>query len=149
MVGVGDEQPFGVLVRQELAREGERALQLQLLLPFQPEGQGSTVHQASLVEVADYLTDQVVECVRGDLPLVLPNDLPLGIDEHQGGPRLDGVALPYFKVPVVDDRVLDLVAEDSLAHVGGGLLGGELGRMDADNHQLRRVLLLQFPQLRK
>ena len=147
MVGVGDEQLAGVLIRQELARKGEGALQL--LVPFQPEGQGSSVHQASLVEVADHLTDQVVECVRGDLPLVLPDDLPLGVDEHQGGPRPDGVPLPHLEVAVVDDRVLDIVAEDSLAHVGGGLLGGELGRMDADDHQLRRVLLLQFPQLRK
>ena len=134
-------------VRQELAGEGQRALQLLLALTL--EAQGSTVYQPLAVEVADNLAYEPVEGVEGDFALVLSYNLALGVDEHERRPGPDRVALPHLEIGVVDDGVVYLIAEDRLTHVGSGFLGVELGRVHADDGQLGRVLLLQFPQLRK
>ena len=50
-------------------------------------------------------------------------------------------------VGVVDDRMLDLVAQDRLADALGVLLVLELGRVDADDDQLVGVLLLELGQV--
>ena len=61
--------------------------------------------------------------------------------------RSDVVGLPDVLVGVVDHRMGDLVAEDGLADAGGFLLVVELGRVDADDHQLVGIFLLQLGQV--
>ena len=72
-------------------------------------------------------------------PLPPHDDLPFGIDQHAASasywtPNLFQIVM----VGVVDHRVLDLVPQDRFADVLGVLLALELGRVDADHHQLVR-----------
>ena len=52
------------------------------------------------------------------------------------------VLLPHLELGVVDHRVAQLVPLHRLAQVVPLLLVGELGRVDADDHQLAGVLVL-------
>ena len=77
---------------------------------------------------------------RADVP-------PVGVDQHQGRPAIDAEPVPDDHVGVVDDRVLDPVLGHLAADVLGVLLGVELGGVDADDHQLVLVLLLELGQV--
>jgi hypothetical protein len=44
--------------------------------------------------------------------------------------------------------MVDTVTDDGGANVVGDLLGGELGRMDANNHHFVGILLTELTQLR-
>ena len=65
------------------------------------------------------------------------------IDQHEAGPRTHGVFLPNTHFGVIHDRMLDAVAQDRLANPSGVLLGIELSRMYADDHEFLSVLLLK------
>src|ERR671914_2378617 len=80
---------------------------------------------------------------------MLADDFALRVDEHQGGPSPAGVLLPDPKFGVVDHQVLQLVPLYGLVQALLFLFVGELGRVNADNHQLVGVFFLYFPQLRK
>ena len=56
--------------------------------------------------------------------------------------------IPDDAIFIVDDRVLDLIAQDGLAYVVGLFFGRELRRMHADDDQFVRVFLFELLQLR-
>ena len=71
------------------------------------------------------------------------------IDEHQRRPRTNAVLLPDLEVAVVDDGMVDLVAQNGSTQVLGLLLSREFGGVDAHDCEFTSVLFFQFPQLRK
>ena len=145
VVSVGDEQVPTGPVCQHLAGKRQRPARLTL----RGEPHRSAVDEAIAVELRHHAAEQVVEVIVGQFALVLANDLALGVDEHEGWPGPAGILLPDLELGVVDYGVLKLIALHGLVDVGPFLLIGELGRMNADDHQLACILLFQFPQLRK
>ena len=74
--------------------------------------------------------------------------MPAGVNDEQSGPGSHGPTAPDQKIAVIDHGVFDPIPQYDLAQVIGVALVGELGRVDADNHQLVRKFLLQLLQLR-
>ncbi len=93
------------------------------------------------------LRDQGRDGVHVTLAGVLRHDVPLRVDQHQGGPGPGRVGLPGHQVGVVEHGVGHLVA----LHRGGQGVGvglvDELRRVHADHHELLGVLLLQRAEL--
>ena len=117
--------------------------------PFQGNGGRAGIEHPAGFEVLQHPLDQRIELRKRQLPLVLADDAALGVDEDQGWPGATAEALPHLEVTIVDDRMLDPVAQHRLAQVGGFALGGELWRVDPDDDHLVAVLPLDLPQLRK
>ena len=147
VIGVCNEKSAGGPVGQDLSRK--RKGPITLFLALQLELQWPSVYQAPLVELPDHLGKHLVEGFQSDFSLVLSDDLSLGVYEHQRGPGPHPILLPHLEVPVVNDRVLDFVAQYGLADVVSVLFDGELGGVYSDHDQLGGVFLFQFPQLRK
>ncbi len=64
---------------------------------------------------------------------VLQADAALSVDQVLGGPVLVVVGVPRAVFVVLDDGVVDPVLGDRGGDVGGRVLEGELGRVDADD----------------
>ena len=145
VVGVGDEQSVAGAVGQHFAGEGQRGIGNGVGL----EVERPAVNQPLRVKLGNHPAQQVVKSVIGQLALVLADNLAGGVNEHQRWPGAAGVLLPHLELGIVDDGMLELVALGGQQHIVGVLFVGELGRMDADDHQLGGVFFLEFPQLRK
>ena len=77
----------------------------------------------------------------------LAEEVALRVDQDERRPGRALVGVPDLLVGVVDDRVLDLVAQDRLADRLRVLLVLELGRVDADDDELVGILLLELGQV--
>ncbi|MCG3159745.1 MAG: hypothetical protein JMDDDDMK_00762 [Acidobacteria bacterium] len=75
------------------------------------------------------------------------DDFAFRVNQHERRPGFRGVALPDFKIPVVDDRMLDLVAQDRLPNLLRALFVEELRRMHADDHKLIRIFRFELLQV--
>ena len=69
------------------------------------------------------------------------------VDQHDSRPGLHPVSVPDTAVGVVDDRMADFVAEHRFLDALGVFLAVELGRVDADDDELVRILLFQPDQV--
>src|SRR5207249_2898727 len=96
-----------------------------------------------------YPANQRIELLEGQFTLVLADDAALRVDEHQGRPGAAAKLVPDGEVAVVDDRVLDAVAQHGLAKVRCLALRREFGRVDADHDHPVAIFALDAPQLRK
>ena len=115
---------------------------------FAGEGQGATgvlvffqrEMQRGIVEcaLAFGLSDQLINSALQNGPIAfageIPQDIPIRPDHHQRRPGTHGIGTPDAKVAVVDDRMLDLIAQDRLSDVVHFAFVLELGRMHADDH---------------
>ena len=147
MVGVRDEQPIALLVRQHLARELQSARLERLALGLERE----RLSQRPLLRVdLEEAVDGIVQRVAVTLPGNAADDIAFGIDHDDGRPRVYTVRRPDRVVAVDGDGVADVVTEHGVADVPRVLLLVELAGVDADHHQrLVLVLLLQVFQVRK
>src|SRR5262249_6927663 len=110
MIGaVGDEQALGVSVGEDLAGEVDR---LRVLLRLELEVDGRVLQLP--LEVLEQLSDVYIKDVKVSLPGNRAIIVAVGIDEDERGPRADAVGVPDLVVGVVDDRVLEFIAEDRL-----------------------------------
>ena len=75
------------------------------------------------------------------------HDVPLGVYDHQGGPRARRVGVPRAQPGVVEHRVGDLVAVHRRSEGVRVRLVLELGGMHTHGHEHVRVLLLERAQL--
>src|SRR5262249_31604573 len=124
---VGDEESLRGGVSQDLAREEQRTAAV-LAEPGQLEPDRLLVERLPLaVDLAEPRQEPVQFLVVA-LALVEPDGVALRIDQDQGRPRAAcaQVSPPDAHVGVIDDRVVDLVAEDRLADVLAVLLVLEL-----------------------
>src|SRR5690554_3220360 len=135
---VGYEQPATQRVRQHVAREAQWR-------PRRSHGAGvqlewRAVQRAALVEHLHHARDDLVEQVVDALALVPPQDVALGVDEDEAGPRPDAVLAPDVEGGVVHYGLGASVALGDQLDVGGLRLVVELGRMHPDDHQFVLVL---------
>ena len=77
------------------------------------------------------------------------NHIAIAIDDGDCRPRTYGVGSPHSELPVVHDRVLDLVAQGRLANPGRLALRDIFAAMHSDHDQVGRKPLFDLPQLRK
>ena len=103
MPGVGDEESVAGRVGPDLARKAEGAASGRQGVEREP----AAMHQTRRVVLADRFDQQVADRFQRELALVLAPDASGRVDEHQGGPGADGVALPDRVVGVVHDRMVD------------------------------------------
>src|SRR6266850_2069306 len=75
------------------------------------------------------------------------DDVTRRIDQIARRPGVNGIRFPNFKVGVVDNRMLNLVAENDAADILEVFFVFELGRVDADDDQLVRILFLELLQI--
>jgi hypothetical protein len=141
VVRVRDEEAPAALVGQHLAGEGQR--QVANLSAFQGELERTLVERAASARVFDEFADGTVEQVVVALARRLAYDVARRVYEDERRPRAHGVGVPDAEVGVVDDGVFEAVAEDDAAYVLGLLFVLELGRVDADDDELARVLLFE------
>ena len=80
---------------------------------------------------------------------MLADDPALRVDEHQRRPGTAAKLVPHGEVAVVDDRVLDAVAQHRLAKVRRFALRRELGGVDPEHDHPVAIFVLDPPQLRK
>jgi len=107
------------------------------------------VEDPALLEFLQHALHDRIELLEGQLALVLADDPALRVDEHQRRPGAAATLVPNGKVAVVDDGMLDPIAEHGLAQVRRLALRRELGGVDPDHDDAVTVLALDLPQLRK
>ena len=141
VVAVGDEQPVAGGIGQQLAWEPQRG-RLDLLA-FEVERDGCFIERFFGAVIGDQFVDhrfqQLAIPFAGDVAAVLA----FRIDQHERRPGADTELAPDGHLVVVDDGMLDLVAENGIADVGRVFLVVELGRVDADDDDLVGVLLFE------
>ena len=73
----------------------------------------------------------------------------LFVDQHDGWPSPDAVAVPNVKVVILHHRELDTETRGRFLHFGQGFFPGKFRRMDADDGQPGLFeLIMPTPQLR-
>jgi hypothetical protein len=77
------------------------------------------------------------------------HEVALRVDDGQGRPGASGVGLPGDEVRVIEDEVFDLVAFHGLVDGLDGAFELELRRVDADDDEFLRVLLLERDATRR
>ena len=95
--------------------------------------------------------EQPLDHAAKRLPVALAgrhrNDIAVGIDHHQRGPRTDAVLLPRLETGVVEHGMHDPVAGDRALDRGMVELVRELRGVHADDHQPVSESLLEIAQL--
>ena len=145
MVGVRDIER--VVGRQHLAGKFQPARRLLDLLEL--DRGGVRVEDAALLEFLQHAANERIELFEGQLTLVLSDDAALRVDEHQRRPGAAAELVPDGEVPIVDDRMLDAVAQHRLAKIRRVALRRELGGVDPDHDHPVAIFALDLPQLRK
>ena len=152
VIRVGDVNvPVAPLVYRHFAGKGERRRGWTGLRrrTSRPEVEHAAVQPAVGAELVEHAVNDRRQLTGRELALVLPDDLPQGVNEHQRRPGAHAVLLPDGEVVVVDDGMVDSVAAHGLRDGLGRLFLGKLRRVDADDGERVGVTLLQLPQLRK
>ncbi len=107
------------------------------------------VQRALLAIVGERFFEEGIERGKIDFAAAFGHEIAFRIDHAQAGPTVAVVGVPDFVVGVVDDRMLDFVAHNSLANAFGIVLGVELAGMDADHHDVVRIGPFQLFQFRQ
>ena len=144
VIAVGNEQPARGFIGQDLAGKAQRRVGGRMA--FHVEAQRRLVQQLLLPIVGHARADHLVDLLERDLAAGAPDGIAFGINQDHRGPGLHAEQLPQLVVRVVDHRMFDLVALDGRADILRVLLGRELGRMDADDHEVLGPGLLQLVQ---
>ena len=143
VAGVRDEQAIAGAVGDDLAGIEQGAGRSALRLGRE----GRRVELELSLEVRGQLADRLVEEIVMSFAADRPDIGARRVDQHQRRPAIHAETLPYGHVSVVDDRMLDPVFRHLAPDVLGVLLGIELGRVDADHHQLFLIFLLELRQV--
>jgi hypothetical protein len=77
------------------------------------------------------------------------NDSVFWVNEYQCRPCANGILLPEVHISIVDDRMINAVAQDGITHTVCELFLIELRRMYADDSELIREGLFKLTQLRE
>lgn len=145
VAAIGNEQPVARLVGQDLAGKPQRGRLDAIGRQFEPHRR--FVQQAVLAIVGQGSFEDRIDLVGGDLATGPPDRVALRIDQDQRRPGVDAKAFPEDMAGVIDHRVLDPVADDRFGDVLGILFRLELGRVDANHHQVLGVGLFELFQL--
>ena len=141
VVRIGDEKPPPWGIGQDLAGKGKACLRLRFSLQLEP--QRRAIDLVLGVKLGHQAGDDLVERLVYPLARALAHDAARRVDDDQRRPGAHGVGVPHDGIPIVGDRVFQLVAQHDLADVVRVPLVLELGRVDADDDQLAGVLGLQ------
>ena len=120
-------------VSQEAGGEGEGLVGLGHWLRV--AGQRVAVDSVKGVEFFDELLHGLAEWGVDGLACGGADDAVLGVDEDEGGPVADAVAAVHDPVAVVEDGIVDVVAEEGAVQVGVVALGGVFRGVDADEEE--------------
>ncbi|OPY90386.1 MAG: hypothetical protein A4E73_02523 [Syntrophaceae bacterium PtaU1.Bin231] len=143
MSGIGDEEPRRARVGEDLPREEQKRIGR----GFPAERKGAPVDQALRIQRREDFAGQPVEGLEDGLSRKGAHHLAQRIDQHEGRPRGDPVAIPDRKIPVVDHGVPDTAPHERPADGRGFPLGSVLGRVYGDDGEFRGVLVFQPPQV--
>jgi hypothetical protein len=80
---------------------------------------------------------------------VCSNDIAVPVYHNECRPRIHGVRAPDAELPIVDDRMCDVIAQTSFPDAGSIALGDIFATVHTDDRYIARILLLDLPQLRK
>ena len=145
VIRVGDVNvPVAPLVYRHFARKGERRRGWTGLRrrTGRPEVEHAAVEPAVGTELVQHPVNDRRQLTGRELALVLADDLPQGVNEHQRRPGAHAVLLPDGEVVVVDDGMVDGVAAHGLRDGFGRLFLGKLRRVDTDDGKRFGVTLL-------
>ena len=148
VVAVGDEQAVAGFVGQDFARESAAAF-ARLCDCSKSKWSGCSFEHAFLAIVGQRFLHECDRALEIDFAAAFGDEIAFRIDHPQAGPTAAVVSVPDLVVGVVDHRMLDFVAQDGLADVLGVVLGVELGGVDADDHHVVRIRVLELFQLRQ
>jgi hypothetical protein len=85
------------------------------------------LEQVTRVELVKHPTNQRIELGEGQLALVLADQTPLRVEKEERRPGAPAEPPPDLEVTVIDNRMLDPVAQDGLAQVCVSRSAGNLG----------------------
>lgn len=146
MAGVGDKEAIAGCVKQ-FRRKTERTRWF-LVAGWVQTRQWRAIEQPLLIEVGDQGGQLGRQFSGANFTGLLANHLAQWIDQDHGRPSADAIVAPNGKRRIVDHRVIDPVAHDGGAQIGGDPFGGKLGGVDANDYEFGGILVAELTQLR-